>query len=162
MAEAYIGIGGNIGNVKQTIARALELLHSPPAVKVLKTAPLYRTAPVGYQNQDWFLNTAAKVETELNAHQLLNKMQQIEESLMRRRTIRWGPRTIDLDLLIFDDLEINTPELTLPHPRMTERAFVMVPLADINPTLKMPGGKTAAELAGELKKVQEIYKLETK
>ncbi|MBM7856027.1 2-amino-4-hydroxy-6-hydroxymethyldihydropteridine diphosphokinase [Desulfohalotomaculum tongense] len=158
MVTAYIGIGSNMGDKSFYINKALDLLHSPPEIKVVKVAPLYRTAPVGYTEQDWFLNTVAQLETVISPQKLLHQLQQIENKLGRERKIRWGPRTIDLDLLIYGDVTLTTPDLTLPHPRMTERAFVMVPLADISPTMAMIGGKTAEELAGELMLVQEIYR----
>ncbi|MEG6617204.1 2-amino-4-hydroxy-6-hydroxymethyldihydropteridine diphosphokinase [Peptococcaceae bacterium 1198_IL3148] len=155
-AVAYIAIGSNIGDKKETINRAIALIDATMGLRVTKVAPYYQTAPVGYTEQDWFLNTVIEVETTLSPLELLHRLLNIESQLGRVRTIHWGPRTIDLDLLIYGDEVFNSSELTLPHPRMTERAFVMVPLADINGDLLVANGKTAAEIATELKEQQEI------
>lgn len=155
-AISYIGIGSNIGDKKTTINQAIALIDATSGVKVTKVAPFYQTAPVGYTEQDWFLNTVIEVETTISPLELLHTLLNIESQMGRVRTIHWGPRTIDLDLLTYGNKVLNTRELTLPHPRMTERAFVMVPLADINGDLLIAGGKTALDLATELKKKQEI------
>ncbi len=159
MTKAYIGIGSNLGEKEKNINMALKLLEIPAEIRILKVAPLYSSAPWGYTEQDWFLNTVAEIETVLPAKELLQKLLQIEKDLGRVRTVQWGPRTLDLDLLLYGDITMNTKELVLPHPRMAERAFVMVPLADLNPDLKVAGGKTAKELAEELRLTQEIYKI---
>ncbi len=157
MATAYIGMGSNVGDKEKNISDALKLLKTQPEIKVRKTAPLYRSAPVGYTEQDWFLNTVIEVETTLSPDKLLQKLLQTEKRLGRVRTIRWGPRTLDLDLLLYGNSTINTADLVIPHPRMLERAFVIVPLADLNPNLVLANGKTAKELAAELLLTQQIY-----
>jgi len=156
MTIAYIGLGSNIGERQQNITTALKLLHYPPTVQVLRVAPLYSTAPVGDTDQDWFLNTVAEVKTSISPLELLKALLAIENQLGRVRTRRWGPRNIDLDLLLYGSTTMDTAELTLPHPRMTERAFVMVPLADLNPVLMMPGNITASQLAESLRNAQQI------
>lgn len=156
MAIAYIGLGSNLGERQANITAALKLLHDPPAVQVLRGAPLYSSAPVGDTDQDWFLNTVAEVKTSLSPLELLKTLLAIENQLGRIRTRRWGPRNIDLDLLLYGGTTMDTAELTLPHPRMTERAFVMVPLADLNPVLMMPGNITAGKLAEKLRANQQI------
>lgn len=157
---AYIGLGSNLGDKRSNLEKALELLDSTPGVKLNRVASYYRTAPIGGPVQDWYLNTVAEVITSLEPHQLLSSLLKIENSLGRVRTIRWGPRTADLDLLLYGSREINDAVLTLPHPRMLERAFTMAPLAELAPELILQG-KTALKLAGELKIVQSIEKLET-
>lgn len=156
---AYIGLGSNLGNKRDNLENALKLLSSTPGMNVKRVAAYYRTAPQGGPAQDWYLNTVAEVVTRLKPHHLLEILLKIEGELGRVRTIRWGPRTIDLDLLLYDRKEVCDPVLTLPHPRMTERAFVMAPLADLAPELILRG-KTAAQLAGELARVQSIEKLD--
>lgn len=155
MVTAYVGLGSNQGDSIENIHQALQKLNSNPGVKVKKVAGLYRTAPVGYVEQDWFVNTVAQVETTLSPDELLKLLLTIEDQLGRVRTIRWGPRTLDLDLLIYEGETINSPVLTLPHPRMQERAFVMVPLAEIMPDLQI-NGQEAKQIAKILKRDQEI------
>ncbi|MDF1607432.1 2-amino-4-hydroxy-6-hydroxymethyldihydropteridine diphosphokinase [Hoeflea sp. YIM 152468] len=130
---AAIGLGGNIGNPRQTMARALKLLQARDDVAIRTVSKLYRTPPWGNTDQEWFHNACALVETTLDPHQLLKVCLEIELQLGRVRTDRWGPRTIDLDVLLHGDFLSDHADLTVPHPRMTERAFVMVPLADIAP-----------------------------
>ncbi len=155
---AYIGLGSNLGDKKANIKKALELLEECPGVRVKRVASLYRTAPVGFTKQDWFLNTVAEVDTMLEPHELLALLLETEERLGRVRTVRWGPRTVDLDLLIFAEEEIESPDLIVPHPRMGGRAFVMVPLAELVPELKIPGKGKAAELALKLAAKQPVEK----
>jgi len=157
---AYIGLGSNLGDRTGNLKEALRRLHRPPAVTVAGVAPFYRTAPVGYTKQGDFINTAAVLETALPPRELLALLLSIEEELGRLRTVRWGPRTVDLDLLLFGDEQINEPGLIVPHPRLHERAFVLVPLADLAPGLSLPGRGRAAELAGKLAKEQEIEKIQ--
>lgn len=152
----FIGLGSNMGQKEENIQRALELLGKGGQISVAGVAPLYRTGPVGYLDQDWFLNTVAELETGLSPHDLLKLLMDIENLMGRERTIRWGPRVIDLDILLYSDKAVNTPELEIPHPRLTERAFVMVPLADLCPDLVLPGGRRAADLAADLAKSQNV------
>ena len=130
---AAIGLGGNVGDPPKTMARALKLLDAHSEVRVRTVSPLYRTPPWGKTDQAWFHNACALVETRLDPHELLEACLEVERRLDRVRTERWGPRTIDLDVLLHGDFSSDAAELTVPHPRMTERAFVMVPLADIAP-----------------------------
>jgi 2-amino-4-hydroxy-6-hydroxymethyldihydropteridine diphosphokinase len=157
---AYIGLGSNLGDKEANLKRALELLDRSQGVRVKRVAAFYRTAPVGYTRQDWFLNTVAEVETALEPRELLMLLLAIEKELGRVRTVHWGPRTVDLDLLLFGGEEIDTPDLVVPHPRLSQRAFVMAPLAELAPALKVAGRGTAAELAEELSKEQAIEKFE--
>ncbi|AKI00276.1 2-amino-4-hydroxy-6-hydroxymethyldihydropteridine diphosphokinase [Hoeflea sp. IMCC20628] len=130
---AAIGLGGNIGNPRRTMARALKLLDARDDIQLRTVSRLYRTPPWGNTDQEWFHNACTLVETTLDPHELLKVCLEIELQLGRVRTDRWGPRTIDLDVLLHGDFLSAHADLTVPHPRMTERAFVMVPLADIAP-----------------------------
>lgn len=129
--EAVIGFGGNMGDREELIKSALKSLNSNPAVDIVKVSSIYETEPVGYENQADFLNGCALIRTYLEPYELLHELQKIENDLNRVRTIRNGPRTIDLDLLLMQDVKLDTEELTVPHPRMYERAFVLVPLKEL-------------------------------
>lgn len=132
MSKAYLGIGTNIGNREENLENALISLNLLPLTKVTAISKVYETEPVGYANQDDFLNIAVEVETELTAQNLLGACLGIEAGLGRIREIKNGPRVIDIDLLLYDDEEYDTLTLVLPHPRMFERDFVLQPLLDIN------------------------------
>lgn len=157
---AYIGVGTNLGNKRDNIKRAITMLDEIKQILVTAVAPVYRTAPVGYTEQDYFLNTVVQVETYLSPRELLAKMLGIEDKMGRKRTIRWGPRVIDLDLLLYGDKEVKEKDLIVPHPRLTKRAFVAVPLADLAPDLKLPGGKSAVQVAADLKGEQQVERLD--
>lgn len=147
--KAYISLGSNMGDKRANIEKALALLQKIRGIQLLRVAPLYRTAPVGYKNQDWFINTVAEIETTLSPRDLLAACLDIENRLGRVRTVRWGPRVIDLDLLLYGEKVIHEPDLTVPHPRMHERAFVMIPFADLASDLVVPGrGRVGELLAG--------------
>lgn len=132
-SEAYIALGANLGNREDTLMEALMRLNAHPGIQVQRCSNLYETDPVGYLDQPCFVNMAAALVTTLEPKALLEVMLETEQALGRERIVRWGPRTVDLDLLWMDGVEMDTPVLTLPHPRMMERAFVLVPLADIVP-----------------------------
>jgi len=148
--RAYIGIGANLGNRDETIARALELLARRPGVELLDVSTLRETDPVGYADQPRFLNGAAAVETDLDPRTLLHELLAVERELGRTRAgPRFGPRTIDLDLLVYEDREVSEPGLTVPHPRLAERAFALEPLAELDPDLEIPGhGRVESVLRG--------------
>lgn len=147
MNTAYVALGANIGEPAATVVSALAALAGLPESRVLRTSPLYRTAPVGLRNQPDFINAAAALETALGAEALLDALLDLEVRFGRRRRDRNGPRTLDLDLLLHNDSEIDLPRLTLPHPRLHLRAFVLRPLAEIAPDLTIPGrGSVAAWL----------------
>ncbi|WP_240041408.1 2-amino-4-hydroxy-6-hydroxymethyldihydropteridine diphosphokinase [Paenibacillus ginsengarvi] len=129
--EAYIGLGSNMGERISYLREAVRALEAVPDTELTCVSDVYETEPVGYADQDSFLNMVVVVRTRLSPASLHGHMKQIEERLGRVRTIRNGPRTIDLDLLLMDDVALDTPELTVPHPRMWERAFVLIPLADV-------------------------------
>lgn len=131
--EAYIALGANLGDREATLLEAISLLQGHPHIIVLRTSNMYETDPVGYVDQPNFVNMAVALSTTLSPADLLTVMLETELKLGRERKVRWGPRTVDLDLLWVQGRIIDTPLLTLPHPRMLERAFVLVPLADIVP-----------------------------
>lgn len=133
MAEAFIALGGNVGDVRATFDRAIARLGEDGAVQLTARSSDYRTPPWGVTDQRAFINAVVAVSTPLSPHALLARMQACEAALGRDRTheSRWGPRPIDLDLLAYDDVTLHDPDLTLPHPRLFERAFVLVPLAEI-------------------------------
>jgi len=157
---AYIGLGSNLGDRAENLRKALHQLNRSPSTAVTRVAPFYRSAPVGFTEQDDFINTVAELETVLPPRELLALLLSIEEDLGRVRTVRWGPRTVDLDLLLYGDEQIDEPDLIVPHPRLHERAFVLVPLADLAPGLLLPGRGRVADLAGRLAKEQEIENIE--
>lgn len=138
MNKAFISIGSNIGDRKRFLKEAIDTLNEHQHMEVRAVSSLYETAPVGYTDQSDFLNVAVAIETSLTAHELLAVCQSIEQTLGRERTIRWGPRTVDLDILLFNDDDINTENLIVPHPRMHERGFVLIPLLEIDSDLMHP------------------------
>ncbi|MFC7682283.1 2-amino-4-hydroxy-6-hydroxymethyldihydropteridine diphosphokinase [Paenibacillus sp. GCM10028914] len=149
MSEAYIALGANLGDREATLMEALELLDLQPEITVLRCSNLYETEPVGYLDQPMFLNMTAAVATTLEPHSFLAIMQQIEGRLGRVRHILNGPRTVDLDLLWMEGIKLDTPDLILPHPRMLERAFVLMPLSDIVPEHEPSGLYTTVKTAIE-------------
>ena len=150
MTRAYVGLGSNLGEREETIRRALELLAHDVEVEVIATSALRETEPVDYREQPHFLNGVAVVETTLEPRALLDRLLAVERELGRTRDgPRFGPRTIDLDLLLYGDRIVDEPGLRIPHPRVHERAFVLEPLAELEPDLDVPGqGRVSALLAG--------------
>jgi 2-amino-4-hydroxy-6-hydroxymethyldihydropteridine diphosphokinase len=134
IVNAYIALGGNIGEVRLTLLRAIAMLAQKPIIRIVAISKLYQTGAVGGPSgQPDYLNTAVRVQTSLSAHDLLTRCQEIETVLGRVRNERWGPRTIDLDLLVYGDEVVDDDRLQLPHPRLADRLFVLAPLADIAP-----------------------------
>lgn len=150
MVRAYIGLGSNIGQPLDNLRQALELISGSGLVKIVKVSSVYLTEPVGYEDQDWFHNAVAEIETDLLPEELLGLLQATENKLGRVRTVRWGPRTIDLDILIFGNEQISTENLEVPHPRMAERAFVLAPLAEIAGDMVLANGQHIGELLNNL------------
>ncbi|QTH43072.1 2-amino-4-hydroxy-6-hydroxymethyldihydropteridine diphosphokinase [Cohnella sp. LGH] len=133
MQDAYVALGANLGDREASLKEAIRRLQSEPELELRRISPVYETAPVGYADQPSFLNMTIGLQTSLGPEELLRRLLAIELEMGRVRNIRNGPRNIDLDLLAYDGVEMDTPELTLPHPRMGQRAFVLVPLKDIWP-----------------------------
>ncbi|MBV8567808.1 MAG: 2-amino-4-hydroxy-6-hydroxymethyldihydropteridine diphosphokinase [Methylobacteriaceae bacterium] len=139
MFEVGFGLGSNIGDKAANVRRAVREIEASRAVADLMLSSLYRTAPWGYTDQDWFINACAVGRTSLGPWDLLKLCLKCEARMGRERIIRWGPRNIDIDLLYYDDLKIEEPTLRLPHPQMINRAFVLVPLAELRPALVVDG-----------------------
>lgn len=141
---AYVALGANIGNREENLVAAVRLLCES-GCDVAGVSSLYATKPVGVTDQPDFLNAVVAVKTDLNPHDLLATCRRIEHELGRQRTIRWGPRVIDIDILLYEGAAVDEKELIIPHPRMLERAFVLVPLAEVAPDVDVGGGLTACE-----------------
>jgi len=133
----YLALGANLGDRLTNLRLAIQAL--PPSVRLLSASPVYETPPWGYLDQPAFLNQVIQARTDLSPLDLLDLLKRLEERLGRLPGIRYGPRLIDLDILLYDDLQLETPTLTVPHPRLAERAFVLAPLADLAPDLIPPG-----------------------
>ncbi|MDS3947915.1 2-amino-4-hydroxy-6-hydroxymethyldihydropteridine diphosphokinase [Staphylococcus epidermidis] len=131
MVKAYLGLGSNIGNRELQLNETIKILHAYQGIQVTQVSHIYETEPVGYTNQPKFLNLCIEIETELNPQSLLKCCLATEQQLHRKREIRWGPRTLDVDILLFGDQIIEQDNLSVPHPRMKERSFVLIPLNDI-------------------------------
>jgi 2-amino-4-hydroxy-6-hydroxymethyldihydropteridine diphosphokinase len=144
MAIVYLGLGSNIGDREKNLRQAVRLLEQS-GVKVTKMSGLYETEPVDYLDQPWFLNAVLEADTQLPAEKLLVVLRGIESQMGSKKAIAKGPRLIDLDILLYDHVTINTPELQIPHPRMLQRNFVLVPLAEIAPTLSHPSWPASAK-----------------
>jgi len=157
VAIAYLGLGSNLGDRKQNLVRALDLLSQHVVIEQLSS--VYETEPVGYKEQPLFLNTVCRISTELNPEKLLRLAKKIESELGRTPAFPNAPRRIDIDILFYGDEVLNTRDLTIPHPRLVERAFVLVPLAEIAPDLVHPGNKkTVKKLLGDLGGVTGVSK----
>ena len=151
MTRAYIGLGANLGDREATIRRAVALLEAEQGIEVVAVSQLRETEPVGVIDQPRFLNGAAALETSLSARELLETLLRIERILGRVRDgTRWGPRAIDLDLLLFGDQEIDEPGLRVPHPFLHERAFALAPLVELDSGARIPGRGTVAEALARL------------
>lgn len=134
----YLGFGANLGDRYGQIKKALALIHVLPETKITRLSSFYETAPVGYTDQGSFFNGACELETTLSPQELLTSLLSIEDSLGRVRSIRWGPRTIDLDILFYNHLILRQPDLIIPHPAIAERGFVLYPLCEIAPHFVHP------------------------
>ncbi len=151
MARAHVGLGANLGEREETLRRALELLAATDGVEVAAVSSFRETDPVGYLDQPRFLNAAAELETSLSPRELLEALLAVERELGRTREgARFGPRTVDLDLLLYDGVQLDDPGLTLPHPRLHERRFALEPLAELDPELVVPGRGRVTDLLAEL------------
>ncbi|MBC6002827.1 2-amino-4-hydroxy-6-hydroxymethyldihydropteridine diphosphokinase [Paeniclostridium hominis] len=137
MNKSYLGLGTNIGDRLNYLNQALNILNSHSNIKISKKSKLYETKAWGYTEQADFLNMCVEIETDLNPKDLLHVCQDVEKKLNRERKIRWGPRTIDVDILFFNDIILQEENLEIPHPRIKERAFVLIPLIDLNDKLKI-------------------------
>ncbi|HOQ10184.1 MAG TPA: 2-amino-4-hydroxy-6-hydroxymethyldihydropteridine diphosphokinase [Syntrophomonadaceae bacterium] len=145
--SVYISLGSNMGSKRENLAQAVELISNIPGVKLKNRSSLYETEPWGKTDQDKFLNQVIEIETSLPPRELLKELQDIEINMGRQRKEKWGPRIIDLDILLYGNEVLDDPQLAIPHPRMRERLFVLVPLAEIGADLRFPdNGATVREV----------------
>lgn len=159
---AYLSVGSNLGDKLRNCRRALEALAADGAVRVQARSRVYRTEPVDYTEQEWFINQVVRVETELGPAALLDRLQEVQRRLGRTEpVVRFGPRVVDLDILLYDRLVLEGPRLSLPHPRMHRRRFVLKPLCDIGPDVVHPVlGRDVRTLLAELgEESQEVVEL---
>ncbi|HEY8194611.1 MAG TPA: 2-amino-4-hydroxy-6-hydroxymethyldihydropteridine diphosphokinase [Hyphomicrobium sp.] len=145
--DATLGLGSNIGDRVGNIEEAIRRLAADGVVSVVSQSRFYRTAPWGVTDQDWFVNACVAIKTDASPRELLQRCQAVENDMARVRTLRWGPRNIDVDVLTYRDLKIDEPDFIVPHPRIAERGFVLVPLKDVAPDLKIGGVSLDALLA---------------
>ena len=150
VADAFVALGANLENPVLQVTQALSELAAIDGTHVLAASSLYRTAPVGYADQPDFINAVARLETGLSPRALLDALHVIENRHARQRSMRNAPRTLDLDLLLYGTLVMREDDLTLPHPRMHERAFVLMPLVEIAPDVAVPGHASASRLLSQV------------
>jgi 2-amino-4-hydroxy-6-hydroxymethyldihydropteridine diphosphokinase len=155
VVRVFLGLGSNQGDRRENLARALQLLGKE--ITIVRTSSIYETEPVGYLDQDWFLNAVCQAQTDRGPRDLLELANRVEQALGRVRDIHWGPRTLDVDILLYGDRIVDEPDLQIPHPRLAERGFVLTPLSElagelIHPTL----GLTIAELRYRLADSSEV------
>jgi len=158
MATALIALGSNLQQPEKQVSKAIEVLSNTPGLRLTKASSLYATAPVGYDNQPDFINAVVQVATDIPAPQLMQLLLDIEQTFGRERPFPNAPRILDLDLLDYDSMQLDTVLLKLPHPRMHERGFVILPLAEIVPDFMLPQGKTVVEWVAESQH-QDIRKI---
>jgi 2-amino-4-hydroxy-6-hydroxymethyldihydropteridine diphosphokinase len=144
--DAFLGLGSNLGDRAQNLQRAVDLLSAEPGVEVVGSSGVWETDPVGGPSQPDYLNAVVRVRTELAPHDLLTACLRTETALGRVRDVRWGPRTIDIDVLLIDALVLDADDLTVPHPRIEERAFVLLPLLELDPGAALPDGTRLADV----------------
>lgn len=150
MTRAYVGLGANLGPREITLLRAVDLLAETEGVEVRAVSQLRETVPVGVVEQPLFLNGAVALDTIRSPRELLDRLLEIERGLGRVRDVRWGPRTVDLDLLVYGDRQLDEPGLRVPHPLLHERRFALEPLAELDPDLVIPGQGPVSELLAAL------------
>lgn len=163
MKTAYVSIGSNLGDRLEYLKKAWHLLQAQEKIQLMQLSSCYETEPLGYTDQGKFINAAFSLQTDYSPHVLLEILQGVESSLGRERTVRWGPRSVDLDILFFANTVLQDRLLTIPHPRLTERAFILVPLAEIAPLLLHPlTGKTIRQHLEEVEGRSGVVRLELK
>lgn len=156
--KVYLGLGSNIGDRESYLREAVQSILKQPDIRDLITSSIYETEPVGYTNQDNFLNVVICFYTSESPMECLDLLQRIEKELGRKRIIHWGPRTIDIDLLLYGNAIINSERLIVPHPRILERAFVILPMAEIDPNLKIPGQGDIRDVIRDLQGKEGVRK----
>ncbi|MDD2497409.1 MAG: 2-amino-4-hydroxy-6-hydroxymethyldihydropteridine diphosphokinase [Desulfitobacteriaceae bacterium] len=158
---AYLSLGSNLGDKETNLQKAVDLIGKIPGVQIKAKSSLYQTDPVGYLEQDCFLNAVLKVETSLSPLELLDKTQEVEKALGRKRLIHWGPRSIDIDILLYNQETILLPRLTVPHPEMHKRGFVLVPLNEIDNTVFVPSLGLVKDLLNRLEVFDSVLLVKT-
>ena len=148
--RTYIGLGSNRGNRLEFLQRAIQRLGDTPNVYVVQVSSVYETEPVGVTDQEWFLNAVVEIDTTLSPQALLERTQAIERALDKVITRRWGPRTIDLDILLYEDWQLKTATLEIPHPELHKRAFVLIPLLELDPCASLPQGTALSACLAQL------------
>ena len=150
MSNIFIALGSNLGNPKEMVKNGILSIKNIGGVRILSESSLYETPPVGILNQPNFINAVVKIDSNLSPYELLNKLLKIENTAGRIRVNKNGPRTLDLDILLFDNLILNEKKLTIPHPRMHERLFVLMPLKDIDETIVIPNHGAIIDIINKL------------
>lgn len=158
MSRAYIGLGSNVGDRLSHLRDALADIMAIDHLFVVGKSSVYESEPVGLTDQEDFLNAVVEVETTRSPEELLHLLQEIEQRYGRRRITRWGPRTVDLDIILYDDLKQDDPVLTIPHPRLAERRFVMEPMLEIDPDVRLPDGTPVSRLLDALGDHQAVWR----
>lgn len=161
MVRAYLSLGSNQGDRLALLRQAEARLGAMPDIRVVARSSVYETEPVGPVDQPWFLNQVLAIETTLAPHALLDVAQQVEASLGRARSVRWGPRTIDIDLLLYEGETVVSDRLTIPHPELAKRRFILLLLAEIEPLLRLPDGRGILDLLQALGERQIVRRIET-
>lgn len=155
-AFVFLGLGSNLGDRLAHLQDAVELLHARPGIRIDAVSGVYETDPVGGPEQEAFLNMAVRAATRSSPRRVLAACQGVEQALGRVRTVRWGPRTIDIDILLYEQRVISTRRLEVPHPRLVERPFALVPLAEVAPGWRLPDGRSVAEVLAGLAPVEGV------
>lgn len=161
MTLAYVGLGANLGDPAGNVRRAVRAVARLPGVTRIRSASLYQSSPVGVVDQPEFVNSVVEIETDASALELLRALKALERDLGRVPGVRWGPRVIDLDLLLFGDAQADDPELTLPHPQMWRRRFVLEPLAELRPDVRAPDGERIDAVLSRLDPTQVVRRLDS-
>jgi len=159
--NCYLGLGANIGDRELNLRGAVELLSDHPKIRVIKVSSIFQTSPMNYPDQPFFLNIALEVRTSLTPEELLRTCKQVERDVGREENFRFGPRKIDIDILLYDEMKIDEEGLKIPHPRMLLRKFVLIPLLEINEEIRLPDGsspKAALQTLGDEDEVS-FYKI---
>lgn len=157
---AYLGLGSNLGNRMKNLEMAYAAIAGHPDIRVTASSSYYETEPVGFRNQGWFINQVLRIETILSPYEILKVTQYTEHHLGRKREIPWGPRSIDIDVLLYGNKVMEDPDLIIPHPHLTERRFVLIPLSEIAPSLIHPVmGKSIEDILSELSVVDRVEKV---
>jgi 2-amino-4-hydroxy-6-hydroxymethyldihydropteridine diphosphokinase len=159
VARAYLGLGSNLGDRATHLSMAVQGLDQLAGVRVLRVSGVYETDPQGLPDQPWFLNQVVEVETRLEPATLLEAAKELEQRLGRRPSVRWGPRVIDVDILLYDGLRFDTPTLTIPHRELWNRLFALRPLEELRPDLTAPDGRTIAAVTAALAVGQHARRL---